>query len=205
MQLKTLQVSPIGTNCYILTDETANTCCVIDPGGDSAQIAKAVGATPLACILLTHGHYDHSGGVKELQALFPEVPVYLSPADIPDPADPRACFLFPAIDGNVHAYGEGDTVTVGSLHLQVLATPGHSRGSVTLLCGEAMFCGDTLFAGSCGRTDLTGGDPNAMLASLGRLGRLEGNYTVYPGHMEASTLDCERAVNPYMRQALAAQ
>ena len=99
-------------------------------------------------------------------------------------------------------YGEGDRITVGTLELQVLHTPGHSEGSVTLRCGDVLFCGDTLFAGSCGRTDLPGGDPMEMLASLRRLGRLEGDYTVYPGHMDSTTLAREKQYNPFIRQAL---
>ena len=99
-------------------------------------------------------------------------------------------------------YDEGDTVAVGGLTVTVLATPGHSEGSVTLRCQDALFCGDTLFAGSCGRTDLPGGDPMEMLASLRRLGRLEGDYTVYPGHMDSTTLAREKQYNPFIRQAL---
>ena len=97
---------------------------------------------------------------------------------------------------------EGDTLPLGSLTISVLYTPGHTAGSVTLKVGDALFVGDTLFAGSCGRTDLPGGDPMEMLASLRRLGRLEGDYTVYPGHMNTTTLAREKAMNPYLRQAL---
>ena len=85
----------------------------------------------------------------------------------------------------------------------MLATPGHSEGSVTLRCGDALFCGDTLFAGSCGRTDFPGGSMDKILASLRRLGKLEGNLAVYPGHMESTTLDRERRTNPFLLQALA--
>ena len=99
-------------------------------------------------------------------------------------------------------YGEGDTIQVGGLTLKVLATPGHSEGSVTLRCGDVLFCGDTLFAGSCGRTDFPGGSVKKMMESLKRLGELEGDLVVYPGHMEDSTLDRERSWNPYLRQAM---
>ena len=98
----------------------------------------------------------------------------------------------------------GDTLTVGTLTVSVLATPGHSEGSVTLRCGDVLFCGDTLFAGSCGRTDFLGGSMTTILASLRRLGRLEGNLKVLPGHMEPSDLDSERKWNPYLMQALRA-
>ena len=84
----------------------------------------------------------------------------------------------------------------------MLATPGHTLGGVTLLDGDAMFPGDTLFAGSMGRTDLPGGNDAQMLLSLRRLGELKEDYTVYPGHMNSTTLAREKAMNPYLRQAL---
>ena len=117
--------------------------------------------------------------------------------------DAYAMQLFPTIPNTVD-YGEGDTLTVGTLTVSVLATPGHSEGSVTLRCGDVLFCGDTLFAGSCGRTDFLGGSMTTILASLRRLGRLEGNLKVLPGHMEPSDLDSERKWNPYLMQALRA-
>ena len=91
---------------------------------------------------------------------------------------------------------------MGGLTVEVLATPGHSEGSVTLRCGEVLFCGDTLFAGSCGRTDLPGGDMRVQLRSLKRLAELPGDYEVYPGHAEASRLSIERVYNPYIRHAI---
>lgn len=200
MKIKTLCVGPIGTNCYLLCGEKA--CAVIDPGGDADAVAAAVretGCTPCA-ILLTHAHYDHTGAVAELRRLWPEIPVYLNHRDACGD-DPYLSQLFPPVPGAVD-YDEGDTVTVGELTVSVLATPGHSEGSVTLQCGDALFCGDTLFAGSCGRTDFPGGSTKKILASLARLGRLEGDLAVYPGHMESSTLDRERRSNPYLLQAL---
>ena len=202
MDIKTLQVGPIGTNCYLLCDETEKLCAVIDPGGDADRVAAAVqdsGCAPCA-ILLTHGHYDHTGAVAELAEKWPDVPVYLNHRDqCGDDAYLRQ--LFPPVPC-AKDYGEGDTIHVGSLTLNVLATPGHSEGSVTLRCGDVLLCGDTLFAGSCGRTDFPGGSVKKIMASLKRLGSLEGNLTVYPGHMEPSTLERERAWNPYLRQAM---
>ena len=202
MDIKTLQVGPIGTNCYLLCDETEKLCAVIDPGGDADRVAAAVqdsGCAPCA-ILLTHGHYDHTGAVAELAEKWPDVPVYLNHRDqCGDDAYLRQ--LFPPVPC-AKDYGEGDTIQVGGLTLKVLATPGHSEGSVTLRCGDVLFCGDTLFAGSCGRTDFPGGSVKKIMASLKRLGSLEGDLTVYPGHMEPSTLERERAWNPYLRQAM---
>ena len=202
MKIKTLIVGPIGTNCYLLCDEDAKTCAVVDPGGDAGRVAAAVAETGCApcAILLTHGHYDHTGAVGELQAKWPEVPVYLNRRDVYDDAYTQQ--LFPPLSGDVRDYDEGDTVAVGGLTVSVLATPGHSEGSVTLRCGDVLFCGDTLFAGSCGRWDLHGGDGDALMASLARLGALEGNYKVCPSHGHASLLDRERAYNQFMRQAM---
>ena len=202
MEIKTLQVGPIGTNCYLLCDETEKLCAVVDPGGDAARVAAAVvdtGCAPCA-ILLTHGHYDHTGGVAELRAKWPDVPVYLNHRDQYE-GDAYLQQLFPPVPG-AKDYDEGDTIQVGGLTVDVMATPGHSEGSVTLRCGDVLLCGDTLFAGSCGRTDFPGGSVKKIMASLKRLGSMAGDLQVYPGHMETSTLDQERSRNPYLHQAM---
>ena len=95
-----------------------------------------------------------------------------------------------------------DFVAIGDVQIKVISTPGHSKGSVCLVVEDVIFAGDTLFWGSCGRTDFPGGDYKAMLLSLARLARLEGSYTVYPGHDRATDLERERRMNPYMRQGL---
>ncbi|MBQ9348225.1 MAG: MBL fold metallo-hydrolase, partial [Oscillibacter sp.] len=190
------------TNCYLLCDEKSRLCALIDPGDEAGRIIRAVedsGYTPRA-ILLTHGHYDHTGAVEDLLRRWPGLPVYLNHADTP--AGGAAKGLFPPLPDTI-SYHEGDTVTVGGLTVEVLSTPGHSKGSVTLRCEDALFTGDTLFADDCGRTDLRGGDMNEMLRSLGRLGRLPGDYHVLPGHMEFSTLDRERRVNPWLNRGMA--
>ena len=202
MDIQILQVGPIGTNCYLLCDETEKLCAVVDPGGDAARVAAAVvdtGCAPCA-ILLTHGHYDHTGGVAELRAKWPDVPVYLNHRDQYE-GDAYLQQLCPPVPG-AKDYDEGDTIQVGGLTVDVMATPGHSEGSVTLRCGDVLLCGDTLFAGSCGRTDFPGGSVKKIMASLKRLGSLEGDLQVYPGHMETSTLDQERSWNPYLHQAM---
>ena len=188
-------------NCWMVQDEESGRMLVIDPGLFTPEIRRAAENNgKVEKILLTHGHYDHTGAVADLQAKWPQVPVYLNRRDqYGDDAYLRQ--LFPPVAG-AESYDEGDTVAVGGLTLSVLATPGHSEGGVTLRCGDVLFCGDTLFAGSCGRTDFPGGSVNKILASLKRLGSLEGDLKVYPGHMEPSTLERERAWNPYLRQAM---
>lgn len=200
MKIMQMQVGPIGTNCYILED--GEKIAVIDPGDESGRILdelKKSGAQ-VEYILLTHGHYDHTTAVPELHAALPEAKIYIHQAD----ANGAGSRLFP-LAGQVDdllLYDEGDTLPLASLTIEVLHTPGHSPGSVTLKTGDVLFTGDTLFAGDCGRTDLRGGSWEEILASLGRLGRLEGNFHVLPGHGPASTLDTERQVNPYLRQGM---
>ena len=200
MYVKTMPVGPIGTNCYILADEGEKVCAVIDPGGDADAILdtlKADGLT-LSVILLTHGHFDHTGGVAGLEAAFPNTPVYIHKGDV-EGVNPS---VFPPLPKDqVRYYVEGDQVTVGSLTVEVLHTPGHSRGSVVLKTGDVLFTGDTLFQGSCGRTDLPGGSYQEIMASLARLAALPGDYRVCPGHEGLSTLEAERQQNYYMRAA----
>lgn len=194
-------VSPYCTNCYLLVDEQTNQAAIIDPA-DKAETLRDVivrEGADLRYILLTHGHRDHTGAVPEMHALFPEAGVYIHKLD----AAGAGLYNFP-LEGKVEGlkyYGEGDELPFAAGAIRVLHTPGHTPGSVVLLYEDAMFSGDTLFAGSCGRTDLPGGDHAAMMASLKKLNDLPGDYRVLPGHMSASILSREREYNMYIRQA----
>ena len=202
MKIQALQVGSIGTNCYILCDEAAKVCAVIDPGAEPELILSA--AEKLDCtvdkILLTHGHYDHTTAVPELHQALPQAEIYIHKAD----ANGAGSRLFPLAGQipDLKFYDEGDALTLGELTIQVLHTPGHSKGSVTLKVGDVLFCGDTLFAGSCGRTDLAGGSYAEIMASLKKLGQLPGDYHVCPGHDVTSTLERERRSNPFLREAM---
>lgn len=203
MIFDTIPVGQIDTNCYLIGDEKEGVCAVVDPGGSPGRILAMIEKSGLALkmIFLTHGHWDHVGAIPALLEKYPDLPVYahekeLCPADEPNPH-----YFFPHAGTNQRTYGQGDVIRLGSLEVKVLHTPGHSAGSVTLLVEDCMFCGDTLFAQSCGRWDLPGGDLATLMTSLAMLGKLEGNYKVYPGHEEDSDLDFERKNNPYMKRA----
>ena len=201
MKVKMMQVGPIGTNCYILED--GGKIAIIDPGDEAERILSILSRldSRVEYILLTHGHYDHTTAVPELHRALPEAKIYIHQAD----ANGAGSRLFP-LAGQVDdllLYDEGDTLPLGNLTVEVLHTPGHSLGSVTLKARDVLFTGDTLFAGDCGRTDLRGGSYEQILASLGRLGRLEGNFHICPGHGETSTMDREREINPYLKEGMA--
>ena len=183
------------TNCYIIHDEHSKTCCVIDPGYDADLVLSkldSLGLT-LEAILLTHGHFDHVGAVKELAAET-GCAVYLHPEDLTMPPMMTAGPLY-----YTNTYAEGTRLTLAGLDTTVLHTPGHTPGSLRLLVDNTIFSGDTLFQGSCGRTDLPGGDWATITKSLRRLAALEGNFWVYPGHGGSTTLRDEKKYNPYMR------
>ena len=183
------------TNTYIIHNETSRTCCVIDPGYEAYDILDKVYELGLTveAILLTHGHFDHVGAVRDIVAET-GCSVYLHTADLAMPP------MFTG--GPLHhtdSYTDGDILHLAGLTISVLHTPGHTPGCVCLLCENAIFSGDTLFAQGCGRTDLPGGDWNTIVASLNRLAKIEGNFWVYPGHGESTTLAQEKRYNPYMR------
>ena len=205
MQVKVLQVGPIGTNCYLLEDEKAHVAAVIDPGDEAGRILQVIkdDGVDVKYILLTHGHYDHTTAVPDLVKALPGVQVYIHQAD----ANGAGSQLFPlaAQVKDLNNYDEGDTLPLGSLTIEVLHTPGHSKGSVTLKVGDVLFTGDTLFCGSCGRTDLRGGSYEEIMASLKRLGELEGDFHVCPGHDRTSTLERERKYNPFLLEAMGAR
>ncbi len=207
MEISVLRLGQIGTNCYIFRREGGYRCGIVDPGDQGEQVARWLVDKGLEAqaVLLTHGHFDHILGIPGLREEWPDLPVYCHPADWGE-GDAASLFgqRFPTVRsfGDITPYREGDTVEVDGIRLEVLDTPGHTPGSVTLRAENVLFTGDTLFAGSMGRTDLPGGDEGELMRSLKRLGELEGDYQVLPGHEGQSTLERERSGNYCLRAAM---
>ncbi len=203
LQIKRMRVGQIGTNCYLLEDPEAKTCVVVDPGDQPDDIDQEIrkAGLSLTMILITHGHFDHVLGVPGLLKKWPGTPVYVHEKEVNWTGAGDQYMLLGPVE-NIHTVKDGDTIDFGGTPIEVLHTPGHSPGSVTYRVGDVLFCGDTLFAGSCGRTDFTGGSYGQILQSLKRLVSLEGNLRVCPGHESMTSLDAERAGNPFVRDAL---
>lgn len=201
-----MTVGPVATNCYLLGDERTKIGAIIDPGAHGQQIAaKATEAGyHVDKVLLTHTHFDHITGLPELlKALGTDLPIYVHKSDYPNAeAGFGGSLSLEQYADQIHFYDEGDTVPLGEATIHVLHTPGHTPGGVCLQVDDCLFTGDTLFCGSCGRTDLPSSNPMQMLSSLLRLSTLEGDFTIYPGHEQVSTLDYERNKNPFMCYAI---
>ena len=207
LQIKRMQVGQIGTNCYLLEDPDAKLCAVIDPGDNADGIDREIrkAGLSLSMILITHGHFDHIGGVTGLLAQWPDLPVHIAPGDEPwaftranawggeYPATARPATL-------VADLVDGAELSAAGLSARILATPGHTPGGVCLLFNDVplLLSGDTLFAGSCGRTDFPGGSRTALAASLRRLAALPPETVVVPGHGTTTTIAREVASNPFL-------
>ena len=195
LQQKILTLGAYQTNCYVIWAEGSDTCAVIDPGYEPDTILTQVGrlGKKVEAILLTHGHFDHVGGVKTI-AETTGCKVFLCTDDLAMPQQFTAGGLL-----YTDAYKDGDVLHVAGLSIQVLHTPGHTMGSVCLLCEDTLFAGDTLFRESCGRTDLPGGNWADILKSLRRLKTLPDATKVFSGHGPSTTIGDEKMWNPYMR------
>jgi len=178
MKIKTIKVSILRTNCYIIIDEPANEAIVIDPGDEADEIIPHLEGLKVKYIVITHGHWDHVGAVEEIKK-FTNAPVAMSLGD--------DWFALPDKE-----LKDGDILTIGQLKFKVIHTPGHSKACICLYTTGHLFSGDTLFAGTCGRMDLPGGSQTDMVKSLKRLTNLPDDTIVYPGHGETTTIAQEK-------------
>ncbi len=202
MQIESLTVSMFGTNCYIVACPESKEAVVIDPGAEGKSIIGKIKSMSLEIkyILNTHGHIDHIGANGKLKAEF-KVPILLHEKDLDvynNPGFGLGLVLKkqPMPDRFIL---EGDIISFGNETLTVIETPGHSAGGVCFHSGKLLFCGDTLFAGSVGRTDLAGGSFDVLIQSISeKLLRLPPDTIVYPGHGPATTIGDEAETNPFI-------
>jgi glyoxylase-like metal-dependent hydrolase (beta-lactamase superfamily II) len=208
MILHALSVGPIMANCFIVGCETTRQAAVIDPGADAGRILKKIADEKLTVsyIINTHGHFDHAGANRKLKDATGAILVIheLDRFMLDSLSTTAAMFGMssensPPPDQTVQ---DGDTIQVGTIVMKVLHTPGHTPGGISLLTDGCVFVGDTLFAGSIGRTDFPGGDYDTLISSIrNKLYPLDDNVVVYTGHGPETTIGKEKRFNPFVTGA----
>lgn len=214
MNVIRLTVGDLDTNCWVVSDDAGGPVVIIDPGDEFEAVRAAVGEREVAAIVLTHGHFDHLGAAGELVA-WSKAPLLVHADDAERITSSSATGTGGAIFGYTHVAPpadrllvEDDTIDAGVLSLRVLHTPGHTPGGIVLLTEDPaggpphLFAGDTLFAGSVGRSDFPGGDARALSRSIAeKLAPLAPETIVHPGHGPDTTISRERRLNPFWPRA----
>jgi len=197
-------VGPIQSNCYILGCDRTRLAAVIDPGGDADKILITLAKDKLRCfyIINTHGHFDHAADNKRLKEVTgAQLLIHRTDAPMILHQKTSGGMWGMKVDNSPPAdryLEEGDIITFGDLSLKVLHTPGHSPGGISLVTDKMVFVGDTLFAGSIGRTDFPGGDYDGLIRNVReKIFTLDDDVVVYPGHGTKTTVGRERRTNPF--------
>ena len=205
MEVIEYQTGPLRVNTYLVYDETKE-AFLVDPGSYLKQISNKIVEKELNLkyIVLTHGHGDHIGGIPQFKIDFPDVKVValdLEKEVLNDPILNNSAVILGgqvAMDADEYV-SDGQTIQVGDMTLKVVATPGHTPGGMSIILEDAVFCGDTLFKGSIGRSDMPGGDYLALINSIKtKLFVLPDDTKVYPGHMSKTTIGWEKKHNPFV-------
>lgn len=201
MKIYSVVSGPLRVNSYFLVNEKTNKAVVIDAGASNNLLAEVERQTGIKVTanLLTHAHYDHSRNSKKLQEL--GVKIYISDIDSEKLKDGRHLGgeNFPIFTPD-YTFKDGDVLEIEGIKIKVILTPGHTDGSATFLVDNSLFTGDTLLRESVGRTDFPSGDYLSLIKSVKGLYALNGDYQVFPGHGEASSLNYERKNNPFIKQ-----
>jgi glyoxylase-like metal-dependent hydrolase (beta-lactamase superfamily II) len=203
--IKELAVGPIMANCFIVGCERTKSAVVIDPGDEANKILMALAQSKLTVkyILNTHGHFDHVGGNQKMKdATQAEILIHKADAPMLGMLSSFGASFGLNVDNSPPAdrtIDEGDKITFGDITLKVIHTPGHSPGGVSFYTDGIVFVGDTLFAGSIGRTDFPGGDFNTLISSIkNKLFPLGDEVRVYTGHGPSTTIGEEKRYNPFL-------
>ncbi len=206
MILEKLEVTSFLMNCYIIGCEKTHDCAIVDPGGSFKYIDErivALGLNP-KMILLTHGHADHIGAAQELKDKY-NIPVYVHQLDAELIKKPELNFSYEIFRKNISIdydvlLSDGQIIELGELKINVIHTPGHTRGGVCFKIDDVILSGDTLFERSIGRTDFPGGSMEAIINSIvNKLFIYNDDVRVYPGHGSETSIGAEKKANPYVR------